>query len=465
MRSENAVTQQSTTDPCTDWRPLATCCLGTFLLLAYTTVVTVSAPVIAESVGSGFAVSQWIIDVYTLALAALVLAMGSLSDRIGHRQLFLIGLAGLGTASVACAAATTGGMLIAARGAQGIGGAAVFATVVPLLTQCYDGRARGIAFAVWGAVAGAGSTVGTVAGGAVTEFVTWRWLFVAAVPICAVAVTIGAISLPRERPARTRVDVAGTALLTTAMTGTTFAVINGGEHGWTTAGTLGGIAVAAASLLFLIPAQRRAAQPVLPATLFATRGFVAVLLVGFAYYFAAFAALPVLSRWLQDSQHMGPFQAALILSIQLVAFIVISLGLSAQLHDASRARVLGGGTVLTGLACLSGVALLHWPHWTALIVALILSGVGAGVVSPVLPAVAATSVPAERVGTAAAAANSARQLGLTIGIAVCGALSQSTRPTYGLVAALVVSGLVALCGGGTAAALLRRTDATPKASH
>ncbi|WP_204354902.1 MFS transporter, partial [Mycolicibacterium setense] len=276
MRSENAVTQQSTTDPCTDWRPLATCCLGTFLLLAYTTVVTVSAPVIAESVGSGFAVSQWIIDVYTLALAALVLAMGSLGDRIGHRQLFLIGLAGLGTASVACAAATTGGMLIAARGAQGIGGAAVFATVVPLLTQCYDGRARGIAFAVWGAVAGAGSTVGTVAGGAVTEFVTWRWLFVAAVPICAVAVTIGAISLPRERPARTRVDVAGTALLTTAMTGTTFAVINGGEHGWTTAGTLGGIAVAAASVLFLIPAPRRAAPPGLPPPLFATHRLLAV---------------------------------------------------------------------------------------------------------------------------------------------------------------------------------------------
>lgn len=465
MRSEHEAAHRSTTDRRTDWRPLVTCCLATFLLLAYTTVVTVSAPVIAQSVDSGFAVSQWIIDVYTLALAALVLAMGSLGDRVGHRQLFLIGLAGFGTASVACAVATTGGVLIAARGAQGIGGAAIFATVVPLLTLRYDGRARGVAFAVWGAVAGAGSTVGTVAGGAVTEFVSWRWLFVAAVPICAVAVTIGAISLPRERPAHTRVDVAGTVLLIAAMTGVTFAVINGGEHGWTSAGTIGGIAVAAAAVLVLIPAQRRAAQPALPGALFATRGFTAVLLVGFAYYFAAFAALPVLSRWLQGSQHMGPLQAASILSIQLAAFIVVSLGLGARSHDSSRAWVLGGGTVLTGLACLSGAALLHWPYWTTLIVALILSGIGAGVVSPVLPAVAATSVPAERAGTAAAAANSARQLGLTIGIAVCGALSQTTRPTQGLVAALIVSGLVALFGGGTAAALLRRKDASPSVSH
>src|SRR5438874_2525180 len=139
MRSEHEVAHRSTTDRRTDWRPLVTCCLATFLLLAYTTVVTVSAPVIAQSVDSGFAVSQWIIDVYTLALAALVLAMGSLGDRVGHRQLFLIGLAGFGTASVACAVATTGGVLIAARGAQGIGGAAIFATVVPLLTLRYDG--------------------------------------------------------------------------------------------------------------------------------------------------------------------------------------------------------------------------------------------------------------------------------------------------------------------------------------
>lgn len=149
-----------------------------------------------------------------------------------------------------------------------------------------------------------------------------------------------------------------------------------------------------ASACSFIRVQRRAAHPVLPASLFATRGFTAVLIAGFTYYFAAFAALPVISRWLQTTQAMRPLQAALVLTIQLVAFIAVSLVFSARLHDAPRSWVLGGGTVLTGLACLSGAVLEVRPDWTTLIVALAVTGIGAGIVSPVLPAVAATSVPA-----------------------------------------------------------------------
>jgi EmrB/QacA subfamily drug resistance transporter len=450
----------------TDWRPLLACCLATFVLLAYTTIVTVSAATIADDLGAGFALSQWIIDVYTLGLAALVLAMGTLGDRLGHRRVFLTGLVAFGAASVACAVATSAGMLVVARAAQGVGGAAIFATSVPLLTQCYPGRTRGIAFAVWGAVAGAGSTVGTIAGGAVTQFVSWRWLFLGALPVCALAVAIGSISLARQRPRRVRMDVLGTTLVTTAMGGVTYAVINGGENGWMSPGTVGGGVVALASICSFVPSQRRAVHPALPPSLFATREFTAVLLVGFAYYFAAFAAMPVLARWLQTEQAMSPLRAALVLTIQLVAFILVSLMVSARLHDAPRSWVLGGGTLLTGLACLTGAALLAWPDWTTVIAMLAVTGIGAGIVSPVLPAVAAASVPPARAGTAAAAANAARQLGLTIGIALCGALSQTAHTsgstTGGVVAALIACGAVALCGGAISAVLLRPAEAAPQ---
>jgi MFS family permease len=450
----------STSEP-TDWRPLLACCLATFLLLTYTTIVTVSISTIADDLGAGFAMSQWIIDVYTLGLAALVLAMGALGDRLGHRRLFLIGLGAFGAASVACAVATSGGPLVAARAAQGIGGAAIFATAVPLLTHCYRERSRGVAFAIWGAVAGAGSTMGTIAGGAVTQFVTWRWLFLGAFPVCVIAMAIGALSLPREPSSPDRMDLAGTTLITTTMGGFTFAVINAGENGWTSAGTIASAAASFASMCLFMPFQRRAARPILPARLFATPGFTAVLIAGFAYYFAAFAALPVLAHWLQGDQNMSPVQASLVLTIQLVAFIVVSLTVSARLHDAPRSWVLGGGTALTGLACVTGAALLMWPNWTTLIGALVATGIGAGIVSPVLPAVAATSVPPARAGTAAAAANAARQLGLTIGIALCGALSQTAHvngsgSTRGVVAALVASGAVGLCGGAVSTVLLRR---------
>ncbi|MEX3737267.1 MFS transporter [Mycolicibacterium porcinum] len=452
------------TAPRTDWRPLLACCAATFLLLAYTTVVTVSVAGIADDLGAGFAVAQWIIDVYTLVLAALVLAMGTLGDRLGHRRLFLIGLAAFAAASVACALAGSGALLVGARAAQGVGGAALFATAVPLLTQCYSGRARAVSFAVWGACAGAGSTVGTIAGGAVTEFIGWRWLFVGALPVCLIALVAGFISLPRESHRGGPIDLAGTLLITTSMTGVTFAMINAGEHGWTSVGTISGVLVGLGSAAAFVPSQRRAAHPVLPAGLFATRGFTAVLIAGFSYYFAAFAALPVLSRWLQSTEAMRPLQAALVLTIQLVAFIAVTLLFSARLHDAPRSWVLGGGTVLTGLACLSGAALTARPEWTTLIAALAVTGIGAGIVSPVLPAVAATSVPPARAGTAASAANAARQLGLTIGIALCGTLAQphpgAGISTSGLVAALVAAGGVALCGGALSVALLRSADVT-----
>jgi len=443
-----------------DRRPLLACCAATFLLLVYTTVVTISATTIADDFGAGFTVAQWIVDVYTLALAALVLAMGTLGDRIGHRRVFLLALAAFGAASSACALAGSGGQLVAARAAQGVGGAAIFATAVPLLAQCYTGRARGIAFAVWGAVAGAGSAVGTLAGGAVTEFVSWRWLFVAAVPVCGIALLLGVVSLPREHDRGGRVDLAGAALITVAMTGLTYAMINAGEHGWTSTGTAAGAATGLVSAGAFVVVQRRVANPVLPADLFATRGFTGALAASFAYYFAGFAALPALSRWLQGTAGMSALQAALILTIQLVAFIAVSLTCSARLHDAPPRWVLGGGTVLTGLACLSGGAVVTRPEWTTLIGALAVSGVGAGIVSPVLPAVAATSVPPARAGTAAAAVNAARQLGLTIGVALCGALAATGDPaagisTPGLSAAFIVAGLVAICGGAVSFGLLR----------
>ncbi|MFV8052069.1 MFS transporter [Mycobacterium sp. 48b] len=456
-----APVHEAAADQLLDWRPLLTCCLATFLLLAFTTVVTVSAGNVASTLGAGFATAQWIIDGYTLALAALVMAMGTLGDRCGHRRLFLIGLIVFGVASAGCAVAPSGGVLVAGRVVQGVGGAAIFGTVVPLLTQHYRGRARGTAFAVWGAVAGIGSTTGTIAGGAVTQFITWRWLFLGALPICVCAVVIGMQALSCERPVRTRLDVAGVALITMAMTGITYAVINAGESGWGSTGTVRTAAVSLAAVCLFVTVQRRATHPLLPPDLFATRGFIAVLIAGFAYYFGAFAALPVLSWWLQVGRGMQPLHAALVLTVQLAAFIMVSLIFSARLHHASHSWVLGGGTLLTGLACLPGAALLVHPEWPSLITMLVGTGIGAAIVSPVLPAVAATSVPTARAGIAAAAANAARQLGLTLGIAICGTIGQAARvsdgpSTFAVVTVLFACSAVALCGGAISFLLLRR---------
>ncbi len=179
-----------------DWRPLVTCCLATFLLLAFTTVVTVSAGNVASRLGAGFATAQWIIDGYTLALAALVMAMGTLGDRWGHRRLFLVGLIVFGVASAGC-----GGLewQPPGRGARRPGHGRCGdlrnrrSAVDPALpTPHARNRIRCL-----GNGCEVGSTTGTIAGGAVTQFISWRWLFLGALPICLVAVIIGGQSLSR----------------------------------------------------------------------------------------------------------------------------------------------------------------------------------------------------------------------------------------------------------------------------
>ncbi|HEY3686066.1 MAG TPA: MFS transporter [Streptosporangiaceae bacterium] len=465
MRAETtAATGSRTTGADASWLPLVACCLGTFLLLLYTTIVNVSLPRIGAGLHAGYAGTQWIIDVYTLAVAGLLLGAGALNDVLGSKRVYVTGLAVFGLATLGCGLAGSAVVLIAARAAQGIAGAAMFAAILPLIGLTYTGRQRATAFAVWGAVAGAAGAVGTVAGGVLTEYAGWRWTFLGALPICAAAVVLAATTLagtPRgaERSGPVRIDWPGIAAITAAVTGLAYALIVAGESGSGPYGTLAGLAVAAVAGTAFVLVERRSARPILPLKLFGTRTFVGVLLVAFGYYFAAYGALPAVSVWLQDGR-MGSLGASLVLTAQLVVFVAVSGLVSARLHGLPPSRTLGGGTIAIGLGCLSGLALLAWPHWAVLVPFLILTGLGAGVVSPVFPAVAVASVPPAYAGTAGAAANSSRQLGLALGIAVCGtvyhALSHAAGgATTGLAAALAGAGLLALVCGAVAVRLLR----------
>ena len=146
------------------WMPLIAVCLGTFMLLVDVTIVNVALPDMAVDLHTSFSSLQWVIDSYAVALAALLMGLGSLADLRGRRRVYLAGLAVFAAASLASGLATSPGLLIVARGVQGVGGAAMFATTIALLNTSYQGRDRGPAFGVWGAVAGASAAVGPAAG-------------------------------------------------------------------------------------------------------------------------------------------------------------------------------------------------------------------------------------------------------------------------------------------------------------
>jgi MFS family permease len=450
------------------WLPLVASCLGTFLLLVHTTIVTVAVGPIGAELHAGFSTRQWIVDVFTVALAGLLLGMGSLSDNLGRKRVYLAGLTVFGLATLACGLAGSAAQLIAARAVQGVAGAAMFATILPLVGLSYHGRDRARAFAVWGTTAGVAGAIGTLAGGVLAQLVGWRWIFLGSLPICLVALVLAARSLVETERTADRVDVPGIVSFTLAASAATFTVINGGDRGFTAVSTLLGAAVTVLAAVAFVLVERASAHPMLPPGLFGTREFVGVLVVAFGYYFATYGAGPVLSAWLQGDTGLSPLATSLVLTSQVVAFFLVSALLSGRLHALPPGRVLGGATVLIGFGCLTALTVYAEPSWLALMPALLVSGAAAGVVSPVFPAVAIAAVPPAYGGTAGAAANSSRQLGLALGVAICGALftrrdagpvatgvGSAAGGTAGVADAMFCCGVLALVTGALAGWLLR----------
>ena len=156
------------------WLPLIAICAGTFMLLVDVTIVTVALPDMARGLHTSLPDLQWVLDLYALVLAALVLTAGSIADRIGRRTVYLVGLVVFAASSLTCGLSSSVGMLIAARGVQGLGAAAMLATTMALISSSYSGRDRGIAFGVWAAINGGASAAGPLVGGLLTTHFGWR---------------------------------------------------------------------------------------------------------------------------------------------------------------------------------------------------------------------------------------------------------------------------------------------------
>ncbi|WP_411123070.1 MFS transporter [Streptomyces sp. x-19] len=440
------------------WLPLVATCSGTFMLLVYSTIVTVPLPGMARDLHSGFGAAQWIVDVYTLALAGLLLGMGSLGDNLGRKRLYLSGLGVFGVATLGCGLAGSAAVLIAARAVQGLAGAAMFSTLLPLIGLTYTGRDRGVAFAIWGAVAGAAAGIGNVAGGVLTQFLSWQWIFFAGVPVCALTLALSAAVLIDDTTTSTRIDHRGIATFTLAAIGITFGIIRGGERGWGETPALLGLGFGLVMLLAFVLVERAGSNPMLSPDLFRKGRFNGTLVAATGYYLAAFGALPVVSIWLQDGAGLTALPAALVITVQPVAFFATSAGLGSMLHRLPAHWTLGGGTVAVGVGDALMLTVEGGSSWPALLPGLVLTGIGAGIVSPVLPAVAMSAAPEAQSGVASAAANCARQLGLALGIAVLGSVfhrfssgaagaALPARYAHGLVAVFAVAAAVGVGSG------------------
>jgi EmrB/QacA subfamily drug resistance transporter len=408
------------------WWSLLAVCLATFMLLLDITIVNVALPDIAAELGASFSDLQWVVDAYALMLAALLLTAGALADLLGRRRVFVVGLACFTAASLLCALAPSALTLILARGAQGVGGAAMFATSLALLAQEFHGRERGTAFGIWGATTGAAVAIGPLVGGALTSGLGWPSIFYLNLPIglATIAMTLRQVPESRDEDA-TGVDWAGLATFSAALFLLVFALIRGNEAGWRSA-TIVGMLVAAAVLLGAFLAVERAQRrPMLDLELFRKRTFSGVSIAAFVLSAAMFAMLLYITLYVQTILGYGPLETGLrFLPLTVLSFFAAAAAGKLTARLPARA-MLGAGLALVGCGLLLMRGLDASSDWTALLAGFVIAGIGIGLTNPSLASTAIGVVTPARAGMASGINSTFRQVGIATGIAGLGAIFQS----------------------------------------
>jgi EmrB/QacA subfamily drug resistance transporter len=434
------------------WWTLIAVCTATFMLLLDITVVNVALPDIQRSLHSTFSDLQWVIDAYSLTLAAFLLTAGVIGDMFGRRIVFAVGLGVFSASSLVCGLSSSSLMLNLARAAQGVGGAIMFATSLALIAQAFSGRERGTAFGIYGAVVGGAVAVGPLVGGAITSGIGWRWIFFVNVPIGVLAVIVTLSRVKESKDVNTRrVDWIGFISFSVALFMLIFALVRGNDDGWTSALILSLLIGAGALLIVFLVAEWKQADPMLDLTLFKRPAMVGVSLAAFTIAGSIFALFLYLTLYIQDDLGYGPLAAGVrFLPITILAFIVAPIAGKLTVRVQSR-YLLGTGLLLIAIGCLLMATTHASSGWTVLLPGFIVSGIGIGAVNPVLASSAISVVPPERSGMASGANSTFRQVGIATGIAGLGTVFQ-TQIEHRTIAALgkTPAGQAVVTHGGAA---------------
>jgi len=403
------------------WTLIAVC-VTTFMLLLDVTIVNVALPSIQHRLKADLTGLQWVVDAYALALAALILTGGALEDRFGRRLLFTFGVVVFPSASLLCGLAWNITALDVARGLQGIGGAALFATALALIGHEYRGADRFGAIAVWGATVGAAVASGPLVGGILTDALGWRWVFFVNVPVGAFALLIARTRMVESRDlGALRTDLAGLVSFTAALFLIVFGLLRGNAEGWGSSLIVSTLVAGIVLLVAFVLVEARQARPMLDISLFRRPAFLGVSLATFAIGTGMFALFPYLSIYLQDILGTSPLGAGLRF-LPLTAFVFLVPLLTRGIAQRAQPWVLASlGLLLVSIALLLMHGLTTGSRWTALLPGFVVGGIGIGLANPTLAATALRTVdPAS--GMASGINNAFRLSGVAIGVAALGAV-------------------------------------------
>jgi EmrB/QacA subfamily drug resistance transporter len=402
------------------WLALVVLCAGLLMIILDQTIVTVALPAIQHDLGFTGSGLAWVVNAYVIPFGGLLLLAGRLGDRYGRKRLFVTGLVLFTTASLLCGLATTPGLLIAARFGQGIGGATTSAVILGMIVPMFpEPRARGRAIAVYSFVGSAGATIGFLAGGVLTEALSWHWIFFVNVPI-GVLTAVLATRLPAQESGALETgagaDVAGAVLVTGGLMVSGYAIV---------ATSPAAATLAVALLVGFVAREATATAPLLPLRVFRSRNVTGGNLVQ-ALMVAGLLGYQFLNTlYLQRVLGYGPVAAGLAVVPTALAIGVLSLGFSARLigRFGSRTVLLGGlALIAVGLGLLARVP-VDGRYPVDILPGMLLLGIGGGAALPAVTALAMSDATADDAGLASGLVNTTQQIGAALGLAALAAVA------------------------------------------
>jgi EmrB/QacA subfamily drug resistance transporter len=408
------------------WTLLAVC-VATFMLLIDVTIVNVALPDIQSDLDASLSSLQWVVDAYALTLASFLLVFGSIGDRLGRRRVFSIGFGLFIAASALCGLSGDPTMLNLARGLQGAGAAAMFATSLALIAQEFEGRERATAIGIWGATVGGAVAVGPLIGGILTESLGWEWIFFVNVPIGLGALLITETKLVNVKATDPQpIDWGGLVTFSAALFLLIFGLIRGNAEGWGSPVIVACLAGAAILLAAFVAIENHRENAMLELSLFRKPSFSGVSIVAFCLSAGMFSMFLYLTLYIQDVLGYSPLDAGLrFLPLTMLSFIVAPLSARASNRVPHRA-LMGIGLFLAGI----GLVLMHGievgDSWTVLLPGFLVAGAGIGMTNPGIAAVAIGVVEPARAGMASGINSTFRQVGIATGVAALGAIFQSS---------------------------------------
>jgi EmrB/QacA subfamily drug resistance transporter len=392
-----------------------------------TTIVNVALPSIQGALRASVSGLQWTIDAYTLVIACLLMLSGSLADRFGRRRVFQAGLALFSAGSLACSLAPSLGWLIAFRGLQAVGGSMLNPVAMSIIAGTFTERAgRAKAIGLWGSVAGLSLAGGPVLGGLLVSGLGWRSIFWINVPVGLVAIVLTRRFVPESRAGHPRrLDPPGQLLVIVLLGCLTAGIIEGPRSGWSSVPIVALFAAAVLAAVALVVLEPRRREPLVDMRYFRSAPFSGAALIGVAALATLGGFLFLNTLYLQDVRGYSALQAGL-LTIPMAVMLGVLSVVSGRLVASRGPRfslVASGGLIAAGAVLLAGLT-ARTPVWY-LIVAYLVYGAGAGLVSAPITNTALSGMPRDQAGVAGAIASTCRQTGAAIGVAVTGAIIAS----------------------------------------